>query len=50
MRSKVIECKNEKICTTVTHFYLFIRKHISFQANFCMLIVYKSEKHRESFL
>ena len=39
IRSKVIECKNEKICTTVKQLYLFICKHISFQAKFCMLIV-----------
>ena len=39
MRSKVIECKNEKIYTTVKQLYLFICKHISFQAKFCMLIV-----------
>ena len=38
-RSKVIECKNEKICTTVKQLYIFICKHISFQAKFCMLIV-----------
>ena len=37
--SKVIECKNEKICTTVKQLYLFICKHISFQAKFGMLIV-----------
>ena len=36
--SKVIECKNEKICTTVKQLYLFICKHISFQAKFCMHI------------
>ena len=39
MRSKVIECKNEKICTTVKQLYLFICKQILFQAKFCMLIV-----------
>ena len=35
----VIECKNEKICTTVKQLYLFICKHISYQAKFCMRIV-----------
>ena len=39
IRSKVIECKNEKICTTVKQLYLFICKHISFQAKSYMLIV-----------
>ena len=39
IRSKVIECKNEKICTTVKQLYLFICRHISFQAKFCLLIV-----------
>ena len=34
-----IECKIEKICTTVKQLYLFICKHNSFQAKFCMLIV-----------
>ena len=37
--SKVIECKNEKICTSVKQLYLFIFKHISFQAKLCMPIV-----------
>ena len=32
MRSKVIECKNKKICTPVKQLYLFICKHLSFQA------------------
>ena len=39
IRSKVIECKIEKKCTSVKQLYLFICKHISFQAKFCMLIV-----------
>ena len=39
MRSKVIECKNEKICSTVKQLYLFKCKHSSFQAKFGMLIV-----------
>ena len=34
-----LSAKNEKICTTVKQLYLFICKHISFQAKFCMLIV-----------
>ena len=29
----------KKICTTVKQLYLFVCKHISFQAKFCMLIV-----------
>ena len=39
IRSNVIECKNEKICTTVKQLYIFICKHISFLAKFLMLIV-----------
>ena len=39
IRSKFIECKNKKICTTVKQLYLFICKHISFQAKFFMRIV-----------
>ena len=39
MRSRVIEFKNEKICTTLKQLYIFICKHISFQAKFCMIIV-----------
>ena len=31
--------QNDLICTTVKKLYLFICKHISFQAKFCMLIV-----------
>ena len=34
-----LSAKNEKICTTVKQLYLFICKHISFQAKFRMLIV-----------
>ena len=34
-----LSAKNEKICTTVKQLYLFISKHLSFQAKFCMLIV-----------
>ena len=34
-----LSAKMRKICTTVKQLYLFICKHISFQANFCMLIV-----------
>ena len=49
MRSKVIECKNEKICTTVKQLYLFICKHISFQAKFCMLIVISLENIEKMF-
>ena len=49
MRSKVIECKNEKICTTVKQLYLFICKHISFQAKFCMLIVISLKNVEKTF-
>ena len=34
-----LSAKKEKICTTVKQLYLFICKHISFQAKCCMLIV-----------
>ena len=34
-----LSAKKEKICTTVKQLYLFICKHILFQAKFCMLIV-----------
>ena len=36
--------QKEKICTAVKQLYLFIRKHISFQAEFCMLIVISQKK------
>ena len=34
-----LSAKKEKICTTVKQLYIFICKHISFQAKFCILIV-----------
>ena len=34
-----LSAKMRKICTTVNQLYLFICKHISFQAKFCMIIV-----------
>ena len=34
-----LSAKNEKICTTVKQLYLFMCKHISFQAKLCILIV-----------
>ena len=50
MKSKVIEGKNEKICTTVKQLYLFICKHISFQTKFCMLIVISLKNIEKMFL
>ena len=46
---KVIECKNKKICTTVKQLNLFICKHISFQAKFCMLIVISLKNIKKMF-
>ena len=34
-----VSAKMRTLCTTVKQLYLFICKHISFQAIFCMLIV-----------
>ena len=48
--SKVIECKNEKICTSVKQLYLFIFKHISFQAKLCMPIVISLKNIEKMFL
>ena len=42
--------KNEKICTTVKQLYLFICKHISFQAKFRMLIVISLEYIEKMFV
>ena len=36
---RALSAKMKKICTTVKQLYLYICKHISFQAKFCMLIV-----------
>ena len=49
LRSKVIECKKEKICITVKQLYHFICKHISFQAKFCMLIVISLKNIKKMF-
>ena len=49
-QKKVIECKNEKISTTVKQLYLFICKHISFQAKFYMLIVISLKNIEKMFL
>ena len=37
--SKVTECKKENLCSTVKQLYLFICKHVSFQARFCMVLI-----------
>ena len=50
MRPRVIEFKNEKICTTLEQLYIFICKHISFQAKFCMLIVISLKNIEKFFL
>ena len=50
IRPKVIECKNEKICTTIKRLYLFICKHISFQAKFGMLTVISLKNTEKIFL
>ena len=42
--------KNEKICTTVKQLYLFICKHISFEAKFSMLIVLNLKNIEKMFL
>ena len=34
-----LSAKMKKKCTTVKQLYLFICKHVSFQAKFCMIIV-----------
>ena len=34
-----LSAKHEKVCTIVKQLNLFVCKHISFQAKFCMLIV-----------
>ena len=39
-----------KMCTTVKQLYLFICKHISFQAKFCMLIVISLNNIEKMFL
>ena len=39
-----LSAKNEKICTTVKQFDLFICKHISFQSEFGMLIATSLKK------
>ena len=49
IRSKVIECKNEKICSTVKQLNIFTCKHISFLAKFCMLIVISLENIEKMF-